>query len=229
MMHSEGLPADVRPKPGSQRVTGSNPVVPTGEAENQGPAGSYLSINGSPSGAGPGVLPVPAALRGSSRRTHGTVGNWPAFRPGEAHPRDRGVPSRGAGRCLRCRAGRGSGGPLRGRAAPPHRGTGPATVTGAALASGRRAFWPIGEAEQADYEALRAHVLGRRRLACVAARSPVRPPRAGGADGLPGGRTCLRRQPGRRQPAEVESAHRPAAGRARRRLRRPARHRGRHP
>jgi hypothetical protein len=32
-------------------------------------------------------------------------------------------------------------------------------VTGAALASGRRAFWPIGEAAQADYEALRAHVL----------------------------------------------------------------------
>ena len=33
-------------------------------------------------------------------------------------------------------------------------------MTGAALpASGRRAFWPIGEAAQADYEALRAHVL----------------------------------------------------------------------
>ena len=46
-----------------------------------------------------------------------------------------------------------------GWAAPAHRGTGPSAVSVArALSPGRR-FWPAGEAAQAHYEALRAHVM----------------------------------------------------------------------
>jgi hypothetical protein len=40
-----------------------------------------------------------------------------------------------------------------------HRGTGPAAMSVRALVSPGNRFWPVGEAAQADYEALRAQVL----------------------------------------------------------------------
>ena len=55
-------------------------------------------------------------------------------------------------------------------------------------------FWPVGEAAQADYEALRAQAAGPRSSSVdVAVRGPVRPPRTGRADRLAGGRAGVHR------------------------------------
>src|SRR5450755_20579 len=72
-------------------------------------------------------------------------------RAGEAAPGDRGVHPRRRGGPGR--AGRAGRGPVRGAAAPADHRAGPGPVSA-------RSFWPPAEAAQADYEALRAHLLG---------------------------------------------------------------------
>src|SRR5215218_6300964 len=79
--------------------------------------------------------------------------------PGQAHRADRGVSAIRAGGPVRGRACRRGHRPVRGGPAPAHRGTGPSAVSAPAPAPPGRRFWPAGEAAQADYEALRAHVL----------------------------------------------------------------------
>src|SRR3954447_12807947 len=78
---------------------------------------------------------------------------------GQAHCRDRGVPAVCAAGPVRGRARRRGHRPVRGGPAPAHRGTGPSAVSAPALVAPGRRFWPAGEAAQADYESLRAHVL----------------------------------------------------------------------
>src|SRR5215212_8356772 len=80
-------------------------------------------------------------------------------RPGQAHRADRGVLAVRAGGPVRGRACRRGHRSVRGGPAPAHRGTGPSAVRAPAPAPPGRRFWPAGEAAQADYEALRAHVL----------------------------------------------------------------------
>src|SRR5262249_53957968 len=89
--------------------------------------------------------------------------------PGQAHHSDRRVPACCPGVDVRGSAGRTGRRPVRGPAAPTHRGTGPPAVRAAASASTGR-FWPVGEPGQANYEALRQQVLATGTLPdCLAA------------------------------------------------------------
>ena len=115
---------------------------------------------------------------------------------GEDHAGDPGVPGAGPGRGVWCGPGRPGGRPGSASSCIGARWNGSGGNRGR---RGRgRAFWPVGEAAQADYEALRAHVPGRSGSVDVAVRGPVRPPRTRRADRLAGGRTGV---------------HRPGAGR----------------
>src|SRR4051794_21808684 len=103
------------------------------------------------------VLPGASRLRPgrddrAARRQAGPSGS------GQAHRGDHRVPACRPGVGVRGGAGRGGGRPVRGPSAPTHGATGPPAVTAAASASPGR-FWPVGEAAQADYEALRRQVL----------------------------------------------------------------------
>ena len=86
----------------------------------------------------------------------------------------------------------------------PWNGPGGGERARAGLARAR--FWPVGEAAQADYETLRAHVLATGALPDSLIGRPVRPPRAGRADRLAERRAGLRRRAAGRRPSTVDPA-----------------------